>query len=86
MPLNAIGRSTQLGGSSAIKFSHQTEEEAESFAIDGGRVELETSGKQSASMLASSCLPLAFCRLSCAVSCLSRSVSFLICSVSFLVC
>ena len=48
------------GGSSAIQFSHQIEEEAESFAIDGGRVELEASGKQSVSMLASSCLPLAF--------------------------
>ena len=65
-----------LGASTPVRFgrefSHQVEEEAESFAVDGRGVELEASGKQSASMLASSCLPLAFCRL-------SRSVSFLVC-------
>jgi hypothetical protein len=48
--------------------SHQREERAESIAVGGAGVELEASGKQSASICESSCLPLAFCSLSCSVS------------------
>jgi hypothetical protein len=47
----------------------------EAGSVDGAGVELHSGGKQSASIEASSCLPVAFC-------CRSRLVSFSICSVS----
>ena len=62
---------------SGFRVGDQGEEGAESLAVDGGGVELEASAKQSASILASSCLPLAFCCLSRSVSCLSCSISIL---------
>ena len=52
---------------------HQREEGTESIAVGGAGIELEASGKQSASICESSCLPLAFCSLSCSVS---LSISF----------
>jgi hypothetical protein len=67
--------------------THQGEEGLEAGSVADAGVELDSGGrKQSASIEASSCLPLAFCSLSLAFSCLSRSVSFTICSLSLLTC
>jgi hypothetical protein len=57
---------------------HQREEGTESIAVGGAGIELEASGKQSASICESSCLPLAFCSLSCSVS---LSICFVRCSM-----
>ena len=59
--------------------AHQGEEGLEAGSVAGAGLELHSGGKQSASIEASSCLPLAF-------SCLSRSVSLSICSISFSSC
>ena len=66
--------------------THQGEEGLEAGSVAGARIKLDSGGKQSASIEASSCLPLAFCCLSQAVSCLSCSVSFSICLVSLSIC
>jgi hypothetical protein len=58
--------------------SHQREEGTESIAVGGAGLELEASGKQSASICESSLLPLAFCSLSCSVS---LSICFVRCSM-----
>jgi hypothetical protein len=63
--------------------THQGEEGLEAGSVTDVGVEQDSGGKQSASIEASSCLPLAFCSLSLAVSCLSCSVSLSICSISF---
>ena len=63
---------------SAGGISYQGEEGAESIAVGGAGVELEASGKQSASICESSFLPLAFCSLSRSVS---LSISFVRCSI-----
>jgi len=51
--------------------SDQGEEGLEPGSVAIAGIEEDSGGKQSASILASSCLPLAFCCLSCSVSCLS---------------
>jgi hypothetical protein len=64
--------------------AHQGEVGLESGLVAGAGIELDSGGKQSASIEASSCLPLAFCCLSQAFSSLSCSVSFSIRSLSLL--
>ncbi len=51
--------------------AHQAEVGLESGSVAGAGIELDSGGKQSASIEASSCLPLAFCCLSQAFSSLS---------------
>ena len=66
--------------------THQGEEGLEAGSVADAGIEQDSGGKQSASIEASSCLPLAFCSLNLAFSCLSRSVSLSICSISFASC
>ena len=82
-------RSPRIGSAHGARgVSHQREQGLESLAVGGIGVELMPSGKQSASMRESSCLPLAFCSVSRSVSLsicfvrLSIKASFLSCSGS----
>ena len=63
--------------------THQGEEGLEAGSVADAGIELDAGGKQSASIEASSCLPLAFSCLSCSVSFSICSLSFLSCSISF---
>ena len=89
--LSRVARSAAPASNALLVFqgllTHQGEEGLEAGSVADAGVELDSGGrKQSASIEASSCLPLAFCSLSLAFSCLSRSVSFTICSLSLLTC
>ncbi len=68
------------------RFADQGEVGLESGSVAGAGIELDSGGKQSASIEASSRLPLAFSSLICSVSFAIRSLSFLICSISFSSC
>jgi hypothetical protein len=82
LQLESQPREIQTNFSFHRPLAHQGEVGLESGSVADAGIELDAGGKQSASIEASSCLPLAFCSLSLAFSCFSRSVSLSICSIS----